>query len=322
MIPFLFSKCLVIFSAYVLDLLLGDPRWLPHPVVWMGNAISFFEKRFRRWIADPFLSGLFFALFLILSTWGMAYGTVRFFSSLHPLAGTTMEVILLFYCLSARTLEKAAVSVSEALEKEGIDAGRHAVSMIVGREVKYLDETGVVRAAVETVAENFVDGFLAPLFFAVIGGVPMAVAYKMINTLDSMVGYRNEKYILFGRASARIDDAANFIPARLSVPIIAMAAALLSTKRGIRAWRNAVLEGRCHKSPNAGYPEAAFAGALGVSLGGPNHYHGILVEKPYLGSRFTPPGKEKIRKACELMILSSFVTVLIVLGSCTFALLL
>ena len=283
----------------------------------MGNAITFFEKRFRKWISAPFFSGLLFALFLILSTWGIAQGVVRFFSFLHPLAGIGVQVILLFFCLSARTLEKAAIEVGSALEKEGLDAGRYKVSMIVGREVKYLDETGVVRATVETVAENFVDGFLAPLFFALIGGVPLAVAYKMVNTLDSMVGYRNEKYILFGRASARIDDVANFVPARLSVLIIAMAGFILSKKRGIMAWKNAMKEGRCHKSPNAGFPEAAFAGALGVSLGGPNYYHGTLVEKPYLGSQFKAPESGKIKMSCELMLLSSFVAVLSVLGLCT-----
>ena len=311
-----FSFCGILLAAFVLDFLLGDPRWLPHPVIWMGNAILFFEKRFRQWIFAPFFSGLLFAIFLILSTWGIAYCVIHFFSLLHPLAGMGIQSILLFYCLSARTLEKAAKEVGDALKKEGLDAGRHKVSMIVGREVKYLDETGVVRATVETVAENFVDGFLAPLFFALMGGVPLAVAYKMVNTLDSMVGYRNEKYIIFGRASARIDDVANFIPARLSVLIIAMAGFILSKKRGIMALKNAMKEGRCHKSPNAGFPEAAFAGALGVSLGGPNYYHGALVTKPYLGSQFNAPGPEKIKMACELMMLSSLVAMLIAVIVC------
>ncbi len=303
--------CYIILAAYILDLLLGDPLWLPHPVVWMGNAISFFEGVFRRWIKSEFVSGLLFAVFLILSTWGIAFSFVSMASRIHPVAGVVVEILFMFFCLSARTLEKAASEVGDALEKEGLEGGRLKVSMIVGREVKYLDETGVVRATVETVAENFVDGFLSPLFFALIGGVPMAVAYKMVNTLDSMVGYKNEKYILFGCVSARIDDVANYIPARLSVLFISVAAAFISWQRGKRAWWSAWNEGQNHKSPNAGFPESAFAGALAVKLGGPNYYHGELVEKPYLGSGFRAPGREKIKMACDLMLLSSLLSIVV-----------
>ncbi|SLM31758.1 Cobalamin biosynthesis protein CobD [Desulfamplus magnetovallimortis] len=304
---------IIIVTACFLDILFGDPRVLPHPVVWMGNAISFFEPRFRKWINGELFSGLLFALFLIFSAWGAAYFVILLFSLIHPVAGGVVQVILMFFCISARTLEKAASEVGDALEKQGVEAGRLKVSMIVGREVKYLDETGVVKATVETVAENFVDGFLSPLFFAIVGGVPMAVAYKMVNTLDSMVGYKNEKYILFGRASAKIDDLANFIPARLSVVFISIAASLLSLPggaRGIRAWKTSIKEGRFHKSPNSGFPEAAFAGALSVKLGGPNYYHGSLVEKPYLGSQFPSPDRGKIRMACDLMLLSSLISLL------------
>ena len=178
--------------------------------------------------------------------------------------------------------------------------------MIVGRQVDTLDETGVVSAAVETVAENYVDGFLSPLFFYFLGGVPLALAYKMVNTLDSMVGYKNERYLLFGRVAAHIDDVANYIPARLSVVIISLGAFLLSSERGKRSFLTAIKEGRSHKSPNAGYPEAAFAGALAVKLGGPNYYHGTLVEKPFIGSRFARPGIDKIAMACDLMLIASF----------------
>jgi adenosylcobinamide-phosphate synthase len=156
-----------------------------------------------------------------------------------------------------------------------------------------------------------VDGFLSPLFFAMIGGVPFALAYKMINTLDSMVGYRNEAYILFGRASARIDDGANFIPARISVLLISLGAFLLSFKTGALALKTGFSQGSLHKSPNSGYPEAAFAGALKVRLGGPNVYHGILVEKPFIGSEFKDPGKEKIQQACKLMVISSWMALFI-----------
>ncbi|MBF0302369.1 MAG: cobalamin biosynthesis protein CobD [Desulfamplus sp.] len=302
-------------AAYILDMIFGDPRWLPHPVVWMGNAISFFEPYFRRFTKNQFVTGLLFAIFLISSSWGLAFALIKIFSMIHPFAGIAVEVILMFFCLSARTLEKAASEVDSALNNQKTDncleAARIKVSMIVGREVKYLDETGVIKAAIETVAENFVDGFLSPICFALVFGVPAAVAYKMINTLDSMVGYKNDKYILFGKASAKIDDVANFIPARISVVIISIAVSLISFKRGIVAFKTALKEGRDHKSPNSGYPEAAFAGALKIKLGGPNYYHGKLVEKPYIGKRFGNPGKGKIRMACELMLFSSLIAILI-----------
>lgn len=305
--------CYILLAAYIMDILLGDPVWLPHPVVWMGNAISFFEAPFRRFIKGEFLAGLFFAMFLILSTWVIAFSVIRFFLLIHPVAGIVVQVLLMFFCLSAKTLKNAASDVGDALEKSGLEAGRLKVSMIVGREVKYLDKTGVIKAAVETVAENFVDGFLSPVFFALIGGVPLAVTYKMVNTLDSMVGYKNEKYILFGRASARVDDVANFIPARISVFIISIAAALISLGRGKIAFKTALKDGKEHKSPNSGYSEASFAGALGVKLGGPNYYHGTLVQKPYIGKIFGDPDIKSIKMACDLMLFSSLITIIIVM---------
>ncbi|MCA1785900.1 MAG: cobalamin biosynthesis protein, partial [Desulfobacteraceae bacterium] len=167
------------------------------------------------------------------------------------------------------------------------------------------------RAACETVAENFVDGFLSPLCFALIFGAPGAMMYKMINTLDSMVGYKNDTYVLFGRAAARIDDVANYIPARLSMAMIASAAAMLSLSRSRRALSTALTQGCNHKSPNAGFPEAAFAGALGVRFGGPNTYHGKRVDKPYIGGAFNDPKPAHIEKACELMMLSALVSVVL-----------
>ncbi|SMC85494.1 adenosylcobinamide-phosphate synthase [Desulfocicer vacuolatum DSM 3385] len=297
--------------AFGLDMLMGDPRWLPHPIVWMGNAISGCEKIFRSWIKNEFKAGLLFALFLIITTWVIAFFVVKLCFALHYNLGICIQIILLYYCFSARTLDKEATLVGKALETGGIKAGRKQVAMIVGREVDTLDDTGVVSAAVETVAENYVDGFLSPLFFYFLGGVPLALAYKMVNTLDSMVGYKNERYLYFGRAAARIDDAANYIPARLSVIFICLAAALISWHRGKRGFLTALKEGRSHKSPNAGYPEASFAGVLAVKLGGPNYYHGTLVEKPFIGTAFVRPGIDKIAMACDLMLMASFLAMLV-----------
>jgi adenosylcobinamide-phosphate synthase len=253
---------------------------------------------------------MFFAGFLIGSAWLISFLFIRLGMMIHPVMGSLVQVFLLFFCFSSTSLERAALGVFRALEKQDLEKARQAVSMIVGRQTDTLDEPGITRAGVETVAENFVDGFLSPLFFAVIGGVPWAIAYKMVNTLDSMVGYKNETYVYFGRASARTDDAANFIPARLSVLIISLSAALVSLERGVSAFKTGFSQGSLHKSPNAGYPEAAFSGALHVRLGGPSTYHGTRVEKPFIGPAFKDPEKGKIKQACDLMMLASFLATL------------
>ncbi|MCP4023846.1 MAG: cobalamin biosynthesis protein CobD [Desulfobacteraceae bacterium] len=301
----------ILFAAFVLDFVMADPKGLPHPVIWMGNAIVFFEDLFRKGIKSPFFSGLIFALFLIGTTFVISWGMIRLCFSIHWVVGQMVNVFLLFYCFSSKSLEKAGMAVFDALGEKNIQKARQQVGMIVGRQTAHLDESAITRAGIETIAENFVDGFLSPLFFALIGGVPAALAYKMINTLDSMVGYQNEKYILFGRAAAKIDDAANYIPARISVLLIAMASSCFSIKRGKDALKTAYTEGRAHKSPNAGFPEAAFSGALEIKLGGPNYYHGTLVEKPYIGKRYQDPKRTDIKRACDLMMLSSFLATII-----------
>ena len=304
----------IVFGAFVLDFLLGDPERLPHPVVVMGRAVSYFESRFRKGIANPFLAGLLFACFLIIATWLAGWGIIRGVQWIDPFLGDVIQMVFLFFCFSSKSLEKAAMAVFDALQTGRLEQARQKVGWIVGRETCELDEAGVTRAAVETVAENFVDGFLSPLFFACIGGVPLALAYKMVNTLDSMVGYKNEQYLLFGRAAARIDDAANFIPARLSVPVITAAMSLISVVQARRSFATAMSQGRRHKSPNAGYPEAAFAGALGIRMGGANVYHGKRVDKPFIGDRFPDPSPVHIRQACDLMMLASLTSAVIAFG--------
>lgn len=288
-------------AAFILDALLGDPRWLPHPIRWMGLAIARLESLFRRWIASELWAGLTFALSLILGTWVLAALIAGLAWRTHSLFGCVVETVLLFFCLSARSLRQAAMEIHALLTAGQVDQARSQVAMIVGRDVDRYQADDIARATVETVAENVVDGVLSPLFFAALGGAPLALAYKMVNTLDSMVGYKNQRYLLFGRAAARIDDVANFLPARISTLLIALAAGLtpgLTVRRAlVTAWR----EGAHHASPNAGYPEASFAGALGVQLNGPNYYHGILVEKPYIGVGLGTVTIPHIALACRLM---------------------
>jgi len=301
----------VVFAAFIMDFVLGDPRQFPHPVIYMGKAISFFEGPFRTYFKQPLFSGFLFAGSLIFSTWLVAFVAVTLCHRIHPVFGIIVQVVLLFFCFSATSLEKAAISVFQALHENDMKKARKKVSYIVGRNTETLDQKGVTRASVETVAENFVDGFLSPLFFAILGGVPLALAYKMVNTLDSMIGYKNSTYLLFGRPAARIDDVANFIPARISVLIISFSAAFFSFKKGMLALKTGFSHGSLHTSPNSGYPEAAFAGALKVRLGGPSIYHGERVEKPYIGNEFNDPEKQNIKQACDLMMLASFWATLI-----------
>ncbi len=292
--------------AFVLDFLLGDPLWLPHPVRMMGAAVHKLEPIYRRLPLHTAASGALFAATLVTATWAVGALLLSGADRLLPGLRIVPETVILYTCLSVRSLKEAVLKVHAALKDDGLDAGKAAVAMVVGRDVRPLNETGVARAAVETVAENLVDGILSPLFFAVIGGAPLCLAFKMISTLDSMVGYKNERYIAFGKAAARLDDVANFIPARLSVPVIAVAAKLL-TGVGMCAFKTAVAQGRRHASPNAGYPEAAFAGALGLRLGGPNIYHGRKIEKPYIGEGFGDVSPGDIPNACALMVASSLV---------------
>ncbi len=279
---FFISEWYVLPAAFLLDLLLGDPVTLPHPVRWMGKSIEIAEPWFRKKIGSPRVAGLFFVLFLLVLTWLISTGVLFAAASIGSVAGVIMEIILIYYCLSTLSLKKAAIDVARSLRDEGVIVARKRLAFIVGRDVNSLDQEGVSRAALETVAENLVDGIISPLIWAGLLGAPFAVVYKMINTLDSMVGYKNEKYHEFGMVAARIDDAANYFPARLSLVMITLAAKILSLDwKG--AFRTAVTDGRNHSSPNAGLPEAAFSGALRVKLGGPNYYGGHLVDKPYIG---------------------------------------
>jgi adenosylcobinamide-phosphate synthase len=295
-------------AAFCLDLALGDPRVLPHPVRWMGRAIEFCEPRFRRLLKNEVLAGSLFAVFLIIGCWGVATMAMQLAHRIHPVLGWGLEIVLIFFCLSVRSLAAAVMQIHRLLRRGRVDKARRELSMIVGRDVDRYRADDIARAAVETVAENFVDGVLSPLLFTVLGGAPLAVAYKMVNTLDSMVGYNNPRYRLFGRAAARIDDAANFIPARLAVVIIGLAAWLLTgSKAAGRAMGTAWREGARHSSPNAGYPEAAFAGALAVKLNGPNYYGGVLMDKPYIGVNFKVVRQSDIPKACGLLLIAALI---------------
>ena len=277
--------------AFLLDLAIGDPRWLPHPVRIIGNAIVLAEKLLRTAFGEKMemLAGTVLVIAIVIPSALAAYAASMLLgqaaSGYFAILSKAVLIYLVGTTIALRELLSSARQVTEAVRSGFLDIARKKLSMIVGRDTAELNEDGLLRAAIETLSENLSDGVVAPIFYLALGGLPLAIAYKAINTLDSMVGYKNEKYILFGRAAARLDDAANYIPARLSGLLIVLAAKLinLSGSTGSGSIKIMLRDGRNHTSPNSGIPEAAMAGALGVRLGGPSAYGGTVVEKPYIG---------------------------------------
>jgi adenosylcobinamide-phosphate synthase len=278
---------LIVAVAVVLDLLLGDPRWLPHPVVGIGRLITMLEPLLRRLFSNERLGG---SLLLCLTV-GIICLTGALFLKTAALIGhglaTVAAIYLSWTCLAARSLHRESATVVEALQQGDLPEARHRLSRIVGRDTQNLDEGGIVRGVVETVAENTSDGVIAPLLCLMLGGPLLGLVYKAVNTLDSMVGYKNERYLRFGWASARCDDVCNFLPARLT-GLLMVAAAPFAGLSAANAWRIMRRDGRNHSSPNSGIPEAAAAGALGVQLGGLNYYFGKPLAKPTIGDSLCP----------------------------------
>ncbi len=299
--------------AVLLDLLLGDPRWLPHPVRLIGSGIAALENPLRRFSSSQRFNGALLAIIVIGMTGGVSYGLIRLAGWLHPLAADVVSLLLIYMALSIRDLGKHSRDVYRALKCGNLAEARAKVSRMVGRDTDALDEKGVIRAAVESVAENTVDGVIAPLFFAALFGPVGAMMYKAASTLDSMVGYKNEKYLHLGWASARLDDAANFIPARFSAPLMAIAA-LITGNRPMQALRICLRDRKLHASPNSGIPEAAMAGALGIQLGGPLFRKGVLTELPTLGDALEPLEVRHIRKANYVMLASSLLAAVLFTG--------
>jgi adenosylcobinamide-phosphate synthase len=300
-------------AAFALDLALGDPRWLPHPVRLIGLAATKLERILAYCIGRTYLAGVLFTTLIVGGTWAVAASLLLVAADWDWRAGLLVQTLLLYTTLAARDLDVESSHVYRALANDDLPAARRALSMIVGRDTHSLDEAEVVRATVETVAESSVDGVVAPLLFAVVGGAPAAMAYKAINTLDSMVGHRDELYGRFGWASARLDDLANLIPARLA-RLLYPAASFVCGCDALRAWRIAWRDGRKSPSPNSGIPEAAMAGALGVRLGGTNFYDGVATVRPYLGEALAPLAVNHIPAAIRLMYVVSVLTLTLGLG--------
>lgn len=294
-------------AGFVADFFLGDPYFLPHPVRLIGSLISKLEIYLRRIFPNrEKLAGTILALTVLILSTLIPAAILFMLYRVDFIFGFMAESVMCYYLLAARCLKSESMKVCGALERGDVEAARRAVSMIVGRDTENLDADGIARAAVETVAENTSDAVTAPIFYMALGGAAAGFFYKAANTMDSMIGYKNEKYINFGRFAARLDDALNFIPSRITALIMVFAAFLLGYdfKNAFKIWRRDRLR---HESPNSAQTEAAAAGALGIKLAGDASYFGVLHKKPTIGDALKRIEPGDIRRANRLMYVSSFI---------------
>lgn len=299
--------------GFVLDLVFGDPHALPHPIRLIGTLIAGLEKKLlklqMRDEKKEFYKGILLVVLVLFSTGAVAALVLVVAYWLHPVAGIVIESVMTYQILATKCLKDESMKVYQSLNGQGLEAGRVAVSMIVGRDTNVLDETGVVKAAVETVAENTSDGVIAPMLYTALGGPVLGFVYKAVNTMDSMVGYKNDKYLYFGRAAAKLDDVVNFIPARISAYLM-IAAAYIGGKAfdGKLAYRIYKRDRRNHASPNSAQTESVCAGALGIQLAGDASYFGKVVKKPYIGDAHRAVEREDIVRVNRLMYVTAVIS--------------
>jgi len=299
-------------SSIILDLIFGDPEWFPHPVRWMGRLIGFFERRLKKEGTkyQERVKGIILVSLVVGISFTFTYLAIVFSERIHHVLAVVVWIYLGYTTLSIKDLRKKAMAVLQEVEKGSLPGARRKVSLIVGRDVQDLTQAEVLTATIESVAENTNDGIAAPLLYLAIGGPALAMVYKAVNTLDSMVGYKNEKYLNFGWCAAKLDDIANYIPARICGLLMVVASSVLR-KRTKGALRMMLQDGRKHPSPNSGITEAAMAGALGIRLGGPIYYQGKLLTKSYIGDNGKKVELSSAKEALSIsMITSLFITFL------------
>ena len=303
--------------GFLLDLLLGDPHWLYHPIRLVGHLITGLETVLRRIFPGTESGELAAGGCLLVLTAGItsasAWGLLFLAGLVHPYVRFALETVMCYQLLATKSLRDETLKVYTALRAGDVEGARRAVSMVVGRDTAVLDDIGITKAAVETVAENTSDGIIAPLLFMVIGGAPLGYFYKAVNTMDSMVGYKNERYLYFGRTAAKFDDVVNWFPARLSAVLMVCAGGLLGMDAG-NAWRIYVRDRYNHSSPNSAHTEAVTAGALHIQLAGNAYYFGKLYEKPTLGDADRPVEYEDIRRAGRLLYGTAVLALLVFLA--------
>ena len=310
---------LAFFFGFLLDLLLGDPYWLPHPIRLIGSLISGLEKkllggRTEKDRKKELKKGVLLVFLVLFITFSVSVMLIVGAYNIHPYLGVLIETIMTYQILATKCLKVESMKVYHCLQTEGLEAARKAVSMIVGRDTSILDEEGVAKAAIETVAENTSDGVIAPMLYTALGGPILGFFYKAVNTMDSMVGYKNEKYLYFGRAAAKLDDFVNYIPARISAYLM-ICAAFIGGKdySGRDAYKIYKRDHRKHASPNSAQTESVCAGALGIRLAGDASYFGKVVKKPFIGDELRSVEYEDIKRINRLMYLTAWLCELICL---------
>lgn len=295
-------------ASYALDWCVGDPEWLPHPVRLIGCSIDASERVLRRCGSGKHFelaAGGLVAVGVPMVSALCVFALLKGLRKNHSPIATAAEVWLAASCLSTRSLLDEAAEVIHALENRDLPQARLRLARIVGRDTNELSEQEICRALVETLAESLSDGIVAPLFYLAVGGVPLAMTYKAISTLDSMIGHKDEKYLYFGRVAARMDDVANFVPARIAALLLCVVAKFIPQASGVRAGQIWLRDRAKHDSPNAGQVEAAMAGLLGVHLGGANKYAGEVIASPHLGREFTLPNRKHVQRASKAVALAS-----------------
>ncbi len=308
---------IIITLAFILDLLIGDPEYKFHPVRIIGNIINYFEIIFRDLSKNQKINGILFAIFIITISFLPISLLLYFFSTLGYKVIQVIHILITIYLiysfLSIKDLCKKANEIYILLSKKHTIKARKKLSRIVGRDTKGLDKKEIIRATIETISENIVDGIISPLFYCFLGGIPLMIIYKSINTLDSMVGYKNRIYIDFGWASAKIDDIFNYIPARISAILIPISFFLIS-KNGFRSLKIIIRDGNKNPSPNSGIPEAAFAGGFDIQLGGINYYNGDITVKPFTGDKHKRLNIKHIKDSIKIVYITSILFLVICLA--------
>lgn len=313
------NHLLPVVIGFLLDLCLGDPRWIPHPVIGMGRLISRLERWLRRDGQTPeeaYRAGLLLWLIVVSVSGGLCALVIFLATAIHPILGMAVESILCWQVLATRSLVTEARKVEQPLLHGDLPEARRAVSMIVGRDTESLSAEGVTKAAVETVAENTSDGIVAPLLFLFLGGAPLGIAYKAVNTMDSMIGYIDEPYTHFGRFAARADDFFNYLPARLCALMMLLAGLLLGLD-GHQGWRVFRRDRYKHASPNSAQTESVMAGLLRVQLAGDASYSGNIHHKPFIGDPLRPIEPRDIGRSCRVATATAILSLLI-FGSITY----
>ena len=307
----------ILTGGIILDLIIGDPAFIPHPVVIIGKIISFLEKRLinnSKSKINEIIRGSILTIIIILLSYFTTFFLLRMVYNINQILGIIVNIYLFSTTIAIKGLAGAGKGIYQALITGDLELARQKTAMIVGRDTENISKSDIIRAAVETIAENTSDGIIAPLFFFLLGGVPLAITYKAVNTMDSMLGHKNDKYLYFGRPSAKLDDLVNYIPARITAYIFGIIA-LFPDYNSKKAWKIIKRDARKHPSPNAGYPEAAAAGALSIKLGGINYYQGQQEFRAYLGDDLPPEDVNEIKKMIKLMYYSTafFVIIMIIL---------